>query len=78
MEVQQILTDYQTTYFALYRRNPSEVSDLGNNWVLVNGARMTSNELHMLTVQLKRELDQQTNKRGVVQKLLKWFSTANA
>lgn len=78
MEVQQILTDYQMTYFALYRRNPSEVSDLGNNWVLVNGARMTSNELHMLTVQLKRELDQQTSKRSVVQKLLKWFSTANA
>ncbi|GIK63036.1 MAG: hypothetical protein BroJett018_08300 [Chloroflexota bacterium] len=78
MDVQQVMTDYQTTYLALYRRNPSELSDLGNDWVLVNGARMTSKELAILTTQLKRELDQQTAKRSVVQRLMKWFSTANA
>lgn len=78
MDVQQVMTDYQATYLALYRRNPSELSDLGNDWVLVNGARMTSKELAMLTTQLKRELDQQTAKRSVVQRLMKWFSTANA
>ncbi|MBI5928385.1 MAG: hypothetical protein HY862_03705 [Chloroflexi bacterium] len=78
MEVQQIITDYQNTYMALYRRTPSELSDLGDDWVLVNGARMTSKELAMLTTQLKRELDQLTAKRGVVQRLMKWFSTANA
>ncbi len=78
MDVQQVMTDYQNIYLALYRRTPSELSDLGNDWVLVNGARMTSKELALLTTQLKRELDQQVAKRSMVQRLMKWFSTANA
>jgi hypothetical protein len=77
MEVQQAMSDYLEVYFALYQRHPREVRDLGNNWVLVNGAHMRVTELQMLTLHLKRELaSSRAAKRSVVQRLLKWFSTS--
>lgn len=65
---------YLEIYQSLYKRTPSELRDLGANWVLVNGARMTVDELKQLTDQLQRELQQeQTRKRNIVRRLLSWF-----
>lgn len=76
MSTYEVMNEYQKTYMALYRRAPAELRDLGENWVLVNGARMTTNELHLLTQQLKEELDDMREaKRSIVKRLLKWFST---
>ncbi|PJF44914.1 MAG: hypothetical protein CUN55_01700 [Phototrophicales bacterium] len=76
MEVQQLLADYTQTYQKLYQRYPREVVDLGNGWVLVNGARMTTAELTQLTAQLQKEFEKvRANKRTIVNRLLKWFST---
>ena len=79
MTTPEIMNEYHKTYVSLYRRAPSELRDLGENWVLVNGARMTTLELHQLTQQLKKELDEMRSaKRSVVKKLLKWFSTPSS
>jgi hypothetical protein len=79
MNTAEVISEYQKTYFSLYHRSPTELRDLGDEWVLVNGARMTSNELQLLTQQLKEELDEmRTAKRSVVKRLLKWFSTPTA
>jgi hypothetical protein len=76
MTTPEIMNEYQKTYVSLYRRSPSELRDLGENWVLVNGARMTTLELHQLTQQLKLELEEmRAAKRSVVKRLLSWFST---
>ena len=76
MEVEKVMARYLEIYQALYRRIPSELRDLGNNWVLVNGARMTLEELDQLTGQLQRELEQeQIRKRNIVKRLLAWFSS---
>ncbi len=67
---------YLEIYKSLYRRAPSELRDLGGNWVLVNGARMTTEELEQLTDQLQRELqEEQARKRNIVKRLLNWFSS---
>jgi hypothetical protein len=66
---------YQTVYLSLYRHNPRELRDLGNSWVLVNGARMNIEELEHLADQLQKEYQQVvSNKRNIVKKLLNWFS----
>lgn len=66
---------YHEAYLSLFRRPPSELRDIGNNWVLVNGARMSIDELEVLTSQLQRELQQErARKRNLVQRLLNWFS----
>ena len=42
--------------------------------MLVNGARMTTEELEQLTDQLQRELqEEQARKRNIVKRLLNWF-----
>ncbi|MBO9310220.1 MAG: hypothetical protein J7551_10615 [Chloroflexi bacterium] len=65
---------YQEIYKSLYKRVPSELRELGGDWVLVNGARMTVEELKQLTEQLHRELQQeQARKRNLVKRLLNWF-----
>lgn len=79
MEVQQLLTDYTQTYQKLYQRYPREAVDLGNGWVLINGARMTAAELTQLTAQLHKEFEKvRANRRTVVNRLLKWFTTPQA
>jgi hypothetical protein len=68
---------YLNLYLSLYQRGPRELRDLGNNWVLVNGARMSVEELENLAGELNREYQQVlANKRSIVKKLLNWFSKA--
>ncbi len=76
MNVEKAMARYLEIYQALYRRTPSELRDLGSNWVLVNGARMTVEELDQLTEQLQNELQQeQSRRRNIVKRLLTWFSS---
>lgn len=71
---EQMMTRYIEVYQSLYRRTPSELRSLGGEWVIVNGARMTLNELQMLTEQLQRELNQEkARKRTLLQKLVSWL-----
>lgn len=73
---EKAMARYAEVYKVLYRRSPSELRDLGGEWVLVNGARMTVPELEQLTGQLQRELQQeQARKRNIVKRLLGWFSS---
>lgn len=75
MSPEKAMAQYQQAYVTLFRRAPSELRDIGDNWVLVNGARMSVEELQGLTAQLQRELQQEkARKRGLVQRLLNWFS----
>jgi hypothetical protein len=74
MNVENAMARYNDVYQSLYKRSPSELRDLGGGWVLVNGARMTVDELRQLTEQLHRELQQeQARKRNLVKRLLTWF-----
>ncbi|GAB4549956.1 MAG: hypothetical protein OHK0023_15260 [Anaerolineae bacterium] len=74
MNVEHAMARYLEIYQSLYKRAPSELRELGGEWVLVNGARMTVDELSQLTDQLQRELQQeQTRKRNLVKRLLNWF-----
>jgi hypothetical protein len=74
MNVESAMARYQEIYQSLYKRAPSELRELGGEWVLVNGARMTVEELKQLTEQLHRELQQeQARKRNLVKRLLNWF-----
>jgi hypothetical protein len=73
--VQKAMARYLDVYRLLYQREPRELRDIGNNWVLVNGARMSINELENLATQLNREYQQVlSNKRTIVQRLLNWFA----
>jgi len=76
MNVERSMAAYVEVYMALYRRAPNELRDLGNGWILVNGARMSMHELDLLTSQLQHELQQErARKRSLVQRLLGWFSS---
>ena len=73
--VEKAMAHYLDVYRLLYQRIPRELRDLGNNWVLVNGARMSVDELEHLADELNREYQQVVaNKRNIVKKLLTWFS----
>lgn len=75
INTERILSSYAEIYKALYRRAPSELRDLGEGWVLVNGARMTVRELELLTHQLQLEMDSdRARKRSLVSRLLGWFN----
>ncbi len=75
--VEKALARYVHVYQALYQRTPRQVQDLGEGWVLVNGARMRVEELERLSDQLSAEYQQTlANKRGIVKRLLAWFSKA--
>jgi hypothetical protein len=75
VNTEKVMAKYLEIYQSLYRRAPTELLDLGGDWVLVNGARMTLVELEQLTDQLQRELQQeQARKRGLVKRLLAWFN----
>jgi hypothetical protein len=74
LNTEKAMARYLEIYRSLYRRAPAELRDLGGNWVLVNGARMTTEELDQLTDQLQRELqEEQARKRNIVKRLLNWF-----
>lgn len=77
MRVEKAMARYLDVYRSLYQRTPRELRDLGNEWVLVNGARMRVEELEHLADELNREYQQiLANKRNIVKKLLNWFSKA--
>lgn len=77
MRVEKAMARYSNLYLSLYQRSPKELRDLGNNWVLVNGARMNVDELENLSEELNREYQQVlANKRNLVKKMLSWFSKA--
>lgn len=77
MRVEKAMARYLDVYRALYQRTPSELRDLGDDWVLVNGAQMRVEELETLADDLHREYQQVlANKRSIVKKLLNWFSRA--
>ena len=74
MNTEKAMAQYLEIYQSLYRRTPSELRDLGSDWVLVNGARMTLAELEQLTEQLQREFQQEkARKRNLVKRLMTWF-----
>ncbi len=76
MNTEKAMARYLEIYQSLYRRTPTELRDLGGDWVLVNGARMTLIELEQLTAQLQRELqEEQMRKRSLVKRLLNWFGS---
>ena len=75
VRVEKAMARYLDVYRLLYQRNPRELRDMGNSWVLVNGARMSVDELENLATQLNREYQQVlANKRSIVKKLLNWFA----
>lgn len=75
IRVEKAMARYLDVYRLLYQREPRELRDMGNSWVLVNGARMSVDELENLSDQLNREYQQVlSNKRSIVKKLLNWFS----
>jgi hypothetical protein len=74
LNTEKSMAQYLEIYQTLYRRMPSELRDLGGDWVLVNGARMTLQELEQLTEQLQREFQQEkSRKRNLVKRLMTWF-----
>ncbi len=76
MRVEKAMARYLHVYQALYQRTPKELRDLGSDWVLVNGARMSVDELENLAEELNREYQQVlANKRSIVKRLLTWFKT---
>lgn len=77
MQVEKVMARYREVYLLLYQRTPKELRNLGNDFVLVNGARMHVRELEHLTEELSQEYQQGlANKRTIVKKLLGWFSKA--
>jgi predicted DNA-binding protein (UPF0251 family) len=75
LNIEKAMARYLEIYQSLYKRAPAELRDLGGDWVLVNGARMTIEELEQLTLQLQRELQQeQARKKNIVRRLMNWFS----
>lgn len=74
MTVSMLLQRYELVYRKLYLREPSEIRDLGNGWVLVNGARMPVSELQRLTDQMQIEYRQASaQKRNIVNRLMAWL-----
>lgn len=71
---ERAMIHYTEAYQKLYQRTPKDLRDLGNDWVIVNGARMRVAELEYLTAQLQLEYRQSmSEKRSLVAKLLKFF-----
>ncbi len=70
----KVIAQYSDAYQKLYNRQPRDIQNLDNGWVIVNGARMKVTELEYLTYQLQQEINQDLlKKRNVVTRLLKWF-----
>ena len=70
----KVIAHYSDAYQKLYNRQPRDIQNLDNGWVIANGARMRITELEYLTHQLQQEINQDLLKRrNVVTRLLKWF-----
>ncbi len=74
MGYDHIIAQYSEAYRKLYNRQPRDIQNLDNGWVIVNGARMRLAELEYLTHQLDQEFNQDLlRRRNVVTRLLKWL-----
>ncbi|QPC81483.1 hypothetical protein G4Y79_17545 [Phototrophicus methaneseepsis] len=68
-----VMVSYVDAYEKLYKRSPSGLRALDENWVIVNGARMQINELENLTQQLLLEYRQLQKKKNMINRLITWF-----
>jgi hypothetical protein len=74
--IEKVVHNYMQAYQQLYRRTPSDLRILDQEWVIVNGARMRVTELEFLTSRLQQEYEQvASSKRNVLARLIKWFKT---
>lgn len=74
--IDKIVDGYVKAYQKLYRRSPTEVNILDQEWVVVNGARMRVGELEFLTGQLRQEYEQiADSKRSMVSRLIQWLKS---
>lgn len=72
--VENAISRYSDAYHQVYRRRPSQLHTIGNNLIVVNGARMQPSELDFLTSQLLHEHEQIfQRRRTIVGRLIKWF-----
>jgi hypothetical protein len=75
VQPEQSLHHYARAYQQVYHSLPKDMRILGNGWVSVNGARMRVVELEFLAEQLEFEYQRQAvTRRGIVQRLISWFS----
>jgi hypothetical protein len=71
---EKAMLGYADAYQKLYKRMPRDLRAVDANWVIVNGARIQASELEFLTTRLRQEYAQaQEQKRGMLNKLIKWF-----
>lgn len=74
--IEKVVHNYMQAYQRLYRRTPSDLRILDQEWVIVNGARMRVTELEFLTSRLQQEYEQAASaKRNVLSRLINWFKT---
>jgi len=74
ISAEKAMHGYADAYQKLYKRMPRDLRALDSNWVIVNGARIHASELEFLTTRLQQEYAVvQEQKRGMLNKLIKWF-----
>ncbi|MCU0514394.1 MAG: hypothetical protein MUE40_17720 [Anaerolineae bacterium] len=72
--IEKVVHSYTQAYQRLYRRIPSDLRILDQEWVIVNGARMRVSELEFLTTRLQQEYEQGAGaRRSVITRLINWF-----
>jgi hypothetical protein len=70
----QILRNYAQAYHKLYKRYPRELHRIDNDWVLVNGARISAADLNLMTQKLLDEYAQSSSaRRSIAARLIAWF-----
>ncbi len=76
MDAKTAISQYRAIYRALYNREPSTLRHLGGEWVLVNGARMTTSDLDRLTAALREELLAKRRRpgRNLILRLISWLT----
>ncbi|MDQ7025084.1 MAG: hypothetical protein Q9P44_05945 [Anaerolineae bacterium] len=73
---ERVMHNYAQAYEKLYNRRPRDLRAVDSHWVIVNGARMRTNELEILTKQLLLEYKQSMrDRRSIVSRLIRWFKT---
>lgn len=71
-----VLSSYAEAYHKLYKRHPRELHRIDDDWVLVNGVRISTIELDQMTRQLREEYAQSVAKRrGIAARLINWFKS---
>jgi len=76
VNIEQAMFHYLDAYQKLYKRQPKDLRALTSDWVLINGAQMSVNDLKQLTRQLQLEYQQGLEKRrNLVNRLIGWFKT---